>query len=193
MSLPDDKQSGLAVIRPDPESVLVPFRDNVTLNCNSGGRKLRGTVSSGFRQCVYDPKPVSQDENHLPRKSTNSTIFSFRVYRTTGYPEFCLPVHVPTVALRCRLPEPNTDNMPIPGIRARSSSVARTPSSWPARLPRMIMWCVVKPTAFGTLVIFVAKDPFARILAVPVMESKRHDHMNRDRKCYSVVHGPATF
>ncbi|XP_055681349.1 sushi, von Willebrand factor type A, EGF and pentraxin domain-containing protein 1 isoform X2 [Lutzomyia longipalpis] len=61
VSLPDDKQSGLAVLRPDQESVLVQFRDNVTLTCNSPGRKLRGTASSGFRQCVYDPKPGLPD------------------------------------------------------------------------------------------------------------------------------------
>lgn len=59
VSLPDDKNEGLAVIRPEPESVLVPFRENVTLNCNANGRRLRNTASSSFRQCVYDPKPVS--------------------------------------------------------------------------------------------------------------------------------------
>uniref|UniRef100_A0A1B0DP48 Sushi domain-containing protein n=1 Tax=Phlebotomus papatasi TaxID=29031 RepID=A0A1B0DP48_PHLPP len=61
VSLPDDKQSGLAVLRPDQESVLVQFRDNVTLTCGSPGRKLRSTASSGFRQCVYDPKPGLPD------------------------------------------------------------------------------------------------------------------------------------
>ncbi|KAI8115214.1 CUB and sushi domain-containing protein 1 [Lucilia cuprina] len=61
VSLPDDKLEGLSVVRPDPESVLVPFRDNVTINCNSPGRQLRSTASSGFRQCVYDPKPGLPD------------------------------------------------------------------------------------------------------------------------------------
>ncbi|GAB0094394.1 sushi, von Willebrand factor type A, EGF and pentraxin domain-containing protein 1 [Sergentomyia squamirostris] len=61
VSLPDDKQSGLAVLRPDQESVLVQFRDNVTLTCNSPGRRLRSTASSNFRQCVYDPKPGLPD------------------------------------------------------------------------------------------------------------------------------------
>lgn len=51
VSLPDDKVSGLSIIRPDPESVLVNFKDNVTLNCNSAGRSLRNTASSTFRQC----------------------------------------------------------------------------------------------------------------------------------------------
>lgn len=59
VSLPDDKEEGLVVLRPDKESVLVPFRENVTLKCNNNGRQLRGTASSSFRQCVYDPKPVS--------------------------------------------------------------------------------------------------------------------------------------
>uniref|UniRef100_A0A1A9UCN5 Uncharacterized protein n=1 Tax=Glossina austeni TaxID=7395 RepID=A0A1A9UCN5_GLOAU len=61
VSLPDDKLEGLSVIRPDIESVLVPFRDNVTVTCTSPGRNLRGTASAGFRQCVYDPKPGLPD------------------------------------------------------------------------------------------------------------------------------------
>lgn len=65
MSLNDGKNEGLKVLRNDEDSVLVPFRDNVTLHCSSTGRQLRGTTSSGFRQCVYDPKPVS---NFKPRK-----------------------------------------------------------------------------------------------------------------------------
>lgn len=59
VSLPDDKEEGLQVLRQDKDSVLVPFRENVTLKCNNNGRTLRGTATSGFRQCVYDPKPVS--------------------------------------------------------------------------------------------------------------------------------------
>lgn len=57
VSLPDDKNEGLRVIRNDEDSVLVPFRENVTLHCGNTGRQLRRTSSSGFRQCVYDPKP----------------------------------------------------------------------------------------------------------------------------------------
>lgn len=67
MSLPDDKAEGLAVLRPDQESVLVSFRDNVTLTCNTPGRKLRNTATSGFRQCVYDPKPVCYDFAIFPQ------------------------------------------------------------------------------------------------------------------------------
>lgn len=58
VTLSDDKNDGLKVIREDPESVLVPYRDNVTITCTSPGRTLRNTISSSFRQCVYDPKPV---------------------------------------------------------------------------------------------------------------------------------------
>lgn len=58
VTLSDDKNDGLKVIRADPESVLVPYRDNVTITCQSPGRQLRNTVTSGFRQCVYDPKQV---------------------------------------------------------------------------------------------------------------------------------------
>lgn len=59
VSLPDDKNEGLKILRADEASVLVPFRENVTLLCGNTGRKLRNTATSGFRQCVYDPKPVS--------------------------------------------------------------------------------------------------------------------------------------
>lgn len=43
----------------EKDAVLVPFKENVTLKCENPGRTLRGTATSGFRQCVYDPKPVS--------------------------------------------------------------------------------------------------------------------------------------
>lgn len=59
VSLPDDKDEGLKVLRADEGSVLVPFRENVTLTCGYTGRQLRKTASSGFRQCVYDPKAVN--------------------------------------------------------------------------------------------------------------------------------------
>ena len=61
VSLPDDKNEGLSVIRSDEASVLVPFKQNVTLKCGSNGRYLRNTATSGFRQCVYDPKPGLPD------------------------------------------------------------------------------------------------------------------------------------
>nr|XP_022919679.1 sushi, von Willebrand factor type A, EGF and pentraxin domain-containing protein 1 isoform X1 [Onthophagus taurus] len=61
VSLPDDKGEGLKVLRADDTSVLVPFRENVTLNCGLNGRDLRKTSTSSFRQCVYDPKPGLPD------------------------------------------------------------------------------------------------------------------------------------
>lgn len=64
VTLSDDKNDGLKVVRDDPESVLVPYRDNVTITCNSPGRTLRNTLTSSFRQCVYDPKPVSTRTTH---------------------------------------------------------------------------------------------------------------------------------
>ncbi|KAK7873875.1 hypothetical protein R5R35_005737 [Gryllus longicercus] len=57
VSLPDIVADGLTVVREDPNSVLVPFRENVTVNCGATGKILRKTATSGFRQCVYDPKP----------------------------------------------------------------------------------------------------------------------------------------
>lgn len=59
VSLPDDKDEGLKILRADESSVLVPFRENITLTCGYTGRQLRKTATSGFRQCVYDPKPVT--------------------------------------------------------------------------------------------------------------------------------------
>ncbi|XP_058454733.1 uncharacterized protein LOC131432461 isoform X2 [Malaya genurostris] len=61
VSLPDDNNEGLLVIRQEKDSILIPFRENVTLTCNSVGRRLRKSVSAGFRQCVYDPKPGYPD------------------------------------------------------------------------------------------------------------------------------------
>ncbi|XP_012280254.1 sushi, von Willebrand factor type A, EGF and pentraxin domain-containing protein 1 [Orussus abietinus] len=57
VSLPDDKNEGLSVIRSNVASVLIPFRENVTLKCINNGRSLRNTITAGFRECVYDPKP----------------------------------------------------------------------------------------------------------------------------------------
>lgn len=68
VSLPDDKSNGLSVIRQDQTSVLVPFRENVTLNCGTTGRVLRRTATSGFRQCVYDPKQVISHEFQIDVK-----------------------------------------------------------------------------------------------------------------------------
>ena len=40
--------------RPSPS---IPFGQNVTIACDETGRSLRRTLTSGFRQCVYDPRP----------------------------------------------------------------------------------------------------------------------------------------
>ncbi|XP_073992974.1 sushi, von Willebrand factor type A, EGF and pentraxin domain-containing protein uif isoform X1 [Rhodnius prolixus] len=56
VSLGENKHDGLSVVRLNKDSKLVPFKENVTIQCNNPGRHLRRTASSGFRQCVYDPK-----------------------------------------------------------------------------------------------------------------------------------------
>jgi hypothetical protein len=43
------------------DSILVPYKENVTITCSVPGRRLRNTASSSFRQCVYDPKPGLPD------------------------------------------------------------------------------------------------------------------------------------
>ena len=88
VSLSDNKSDGLAVVHPDSTNVLVPFRENVTLTCSSTGRVLRKTASAGFRQCVYDPKPVSVDKHFentvesrcLPLTVTDKTIMKIRFH-----------------------------------------------------------------------------------------------------------------
>lgn len=59
VSLGENKHDGLSVVRLNKDSKLVPFKENVTIQCNNPGRHLRRTASSGFRQCVYDPKQVT--------------------------------------------------------------------------------------------------------------------------------------
>lgn len=87
MSLPDDKVEGLKVSRFEKEAILVPFKENVTLTCENPGRKLRGTASSGFRQCVYDPKPVSINVYVLYLHNYKYKFkIIFRVSLIIGYP-----------------------------------------------------------------------------------------------------------
>ncbi|KAI1303707.1 Fibropellin-1 [Halotydeus destructor] len=57
-ALPDDPGQGLQTRASDPElltSKRLPFLSNETLACLEDGRTLRGTRTSGFRQCVFDP------------------------------------------------------------------------------------------------------------------------------------------
>ena len=56
VSLTDDESEGLTVARSSTESSLVPFGQNITLNCNEEGRPLPRTPTSSFRQCVYNPR-----------------------------------------------------------------------------------------------------------------------------------------
>lgn len=56
--LSDDSSQGLGVARPT-ENALVPYRQNVTLNCSEPGRPLARSPFASFRECVYDPRPGS--------------------------------------------------------------------------------------------------------------------------------------
>ena len=40
---------------------MVPFLQNVTVNCEETGRPLRMTATANFRQCVYNPQAGKQD------------------------------------------------------------------------------------------------------------------------------------
>ena len=83
--LSDSPSEGLAVIRPSTlvnassngtitvSSSLVPYGENITLTCSEPGRPLARTLTSSFRQCVYDPRPgfpqywFSGEEPSCPR------------------------------------------------------------------------------------------------------------------------------
>ncbi|XP_042883171.1 sushi, von Willebrand factor type A, EGF and pentraxin domain-containing protein 1-like isoform X2 [Penaeus japonicus] len=55
--LQDDPAQGLMLNYADPDKPEIPFMENVTVSCNIPGRPLRKTLTSGFRECVYDPQP----------------------------------------------------------------------------------------------------------------------------------------
>lgn len=138
MTLSDDRNDGLSIIRSDPDSVLVPFRENVTITCKSPGRYLRNTASSGFRQCVYDPKQVSRKSLHLMFARYFLQFSDFlccyflhsRVCQTTGCQDLSLVAPERSVALLSQPQEPNTDSLSILNIKAHSSLVAKTHSNW---------------------------------------------------------------
>ena len=60
----EDSNQGMVVRSADESSVtrsadgslkFIPYKYNVTIDCVEEGRSLRGTASSSYRQCVYDP------------------------------------------------------------------------------------------------------------------------------------------
>ena len=59
--LPDVPGEGLRILRPDPNTTLIPFGANVSIECNDIGRENKQTPFGFFRQCVYDPRQGSND------------------------------------------------------------------------------------------------------------------------------------
>ncbi|XP_063614589.1 sushi, von Willebrand factor type A, EGF and pentraxin domain-containing protein 1-like isoform X2 [Penaeus indicus] len=59
--LQDDPAQGLTINYASPDKPEVPYMENVTVSCNVPGRPLRKTLTSGFRECVYDPQPGLPD------------------------------------------------------------------------------------------------------------------------------------
>ncbi|KAK7079934.1 Calcium ion binding, partial [Halocaridina rubra] len=59
--LQDDPEEGLTVNFEDPDAPVIPFKKNVTITCSQEGRPLWKTMTSGFRECVYDPQPGKPD------------------------------------------------------------------------------------------------------------------------------------
>ena len=67
----DDPAQGLLIRSLDNQQVdskSIPYLSNVTIGCTEEGRQLRGSASSSFRQCVYDPsagKAISNQDYWL--------------------------------------------------------------------------------------------------------------------------------
>ncbi|XP_064091137.1 sushi, von Willebrand factor type A, EGF and pentraxin domain-containing protein 1-like isoform X2 [Macrobrachium nipponense] len=59
--LGDDPAQGLTISYPDPDAPVVPFMGNISIMCNQDGRPARSTMTSRFRECVYDPQPGLPD------------------------------------------------------------------------------------------------------------------------------------
>lgn len=152
VSLPDDKNDGLLVSRPDQESVLVPFKQNVTLECKNTGRYLRKTATSNFRQCVYDPKPVSKpSENLIFRFSYN--FFISRVCLIIGYQDYHPHVREPTAVCLYPPRELNTAVTQIPNTNHHFSSDVKKLSNWQVKPAKTITSYVARLTEFGISVI----------------------------------------
>ncbi|KAK3869849.1 hypothetical protein Pcinc_024872 [Petrolisthes cinctipes] len=60
-TLPNDPVQGLNMIATNSDAPVVPFMQNVSISCGMEGRPLRKTLISGFRECVYDPRPGFPD------------------------------------------------------------------------------------------------------------------------------------
>ncbi|CAL4150116.1 unnamed protein product [Meganyctiphanes norvegica] len=54
--LQDDPAQGLTLSQSAAEVETISFNKNVSITCNQPGRPLRNTMTSNFRQCVYDPQ-----------------------------------------------------------------------------------------------------------------------------------------
>ncbi|XP_045614794.2 uncharacterized protein uif isoform X1 [Procambarus clarkii] len=59
--LRNNPEEHLTVHFTKPDAPVIPFMENETITCNQEGRPLRNTLTSGFRECVYDPQPGFQD------------------------------------------------------------------------------------------------------------------------------------
>lgn len=186
VSLPDDKAEGLSVLRANTDTVLVPFKENVTLRCNSVGRKLRGTVTSGFRQCVYDPKPVSSTSTESffeLQISCSDILIDFRVCLTIGCLVLNQLVNELIVVRQFQLLEPSMATYVIQNFIRHSSLDAKTRLDWLAKLKEMITLFDASPMESGTLVTYVAKDQFVRILGDQLMVSNLQTVMSRCSFC----------
>ncbi|XP_040577922.1 uncharacterized protein uif [Lepeophtheirus salmonis] len=53
-----NESEGLVI---DSKELEIPFKQNVTVYCEKSGKPLRRTVTSNFRQCVFNPTPGMHD------------------------------------------------------------------------------------------------------------------------------------
>lgn len=80
--LNSDPKQGLEIHLGD-DYEMVPFLQNVSVNCEETGRPLRNTATASFRQCVYSPQAGRQDywlAGNQPQCPSKKLSFMFIVF-----------------------------------------------------------------------------------------------------------------
>lgn len=102
-----------------------------------------------------------------------------QAFQTIGYRELNQTAQEPIAVFHNQRLVLNMDNTLTPNIKVHSSSDVRIHSNWPDKRKSMTMSFDVNRMAFGTLVIYDAKDRFVKIQDDQVMVIKLHAAMNK--------------
>lgn len=102
-----------------------------------------------------------------------------QAFQTTGYRELNQTAQEPIAVFQCQHLVLNMDNTLTPNIKVHSSSDVKIHSNWPDKRKSTTMSFDVNRMAFGTLVIYDAKDRFVKIQDDQVMVIKLHAAMNK--------------